>query len=333
MRLDPGDLNTRTYKVLKDLPQYGFNSFSSLLLYEDIQVFSSPDEEGFIGYLDYSPLYIALGEPVCPRDKYTYLTEHFLTFCRQQNKICIFILVGEEFVSATSHLSWTRILIGDDMIFNVQEYSPSGDKAKKVRSARNQIIRRGAKVKEYRPAISRSPELESEFEAVTSRWLQRHSRFQMYLMKIDLFAFKELKRYFYVEYDGRVIGILTCLPIYARNGYLFEDLIRDPDSPNGATELLILEALRVYKEEGKDIATLGLSPRIVVQRDWGLSWWGCLLTRLCVFSARKLGGLESLYHYRKKFNTRHSEINYLLKHPAGIATKEVVSILKSFNLF
>jgi phosphatidylglycerol lysyltransferase len=324
------DLDSSVHEYLH---RYGYNSFSSCMLYDGIRYYFPPEGNGFIGYFDYSPLLVVLGEPVCPSQDYGYFTEKFLSYCHAHNKICIFAIVGEEFVASTSHLSWTKIAIGDDMVFNIQEYTPSGDKAKKVRSAKNQILKRGARVKEYQRSLYPDPELEHEFESMTQRWLHSHSRFQMYLLDLELFALSELKRYLYVEYEGRVVAILTCLPIYARTGYLLEDLIRDPNGPNGATELLVLEALRLFKEEGIEMATMGLSPRIEIRRDWGFSWWGASLTRLGVMTARKLSGLDALYHYRKKFNTRHLERNYLLKHPAGIGIHDLVCILKSFNMF
>ncbi len=126
---------------------------------------------------------------------------------------------------------------------------------------------------------------------------------------------------------------MTCLPIYARNGYLFEDLIRDPEkAPNGATELLILEAIRRFRAEGKKIATMGLSPRIQLHRKWGFSWWQVAAVRFGVILVRKLSGLDELHHYRKKFHTGNSEVSYLLKHPRGFGFSDLRGVLGAFKI-
>ena len=56
------------------------------------------------------------------------------------------------------------------------------------------------------------------------------------------------------------VGFLSLVPIYARDGFFLEDLIRTPMAPNGTTETLIDEAMRMLANEDKSYAILGLSP-------------------------------------------------------------------------
>ena len=58
------------------------------------------------------------------------------------------------------------------------------------------------------------------------------------------------ERCWIAELDGRPMAFLTASPIPARDAYLIEDLVRDPDAPNGCSELLILELLAALKREG-----------------------------------------------------------------------------------
>ena len=316
---------------LQHLVRYGSNSFSTCLLYDRVSCFRCRACDGFIGFVASNGVCISLGEPVTSPLDYVTAAREFLAYCLEQGKGCVFVYVGEAFVNATSDIPWTRAVLGDDMIFDIPSYAPRGDRAKKVRSARNHAVKRGAVVREYDPGNARDPFLERQMVAVGRRWLKSLHRFQMRFLELDLFKMAELKRYFYAAVDGKVVGVLTCLPIYARNGYLLEDLIRDPDAPNGTTELLVLEALRRFKEEAIDIATLGLSPRVELHRDWGFSWWQVVLTRLGIRLADNTSGLHDLYHYRKKFHTQHSETAYLLKHPVGIGFRDLLGIMKAFT--
>ena len=314
------------------LLRHGRNSFSGCLLYDQVRYFHSQECDGFIGYVAANGVLVSYGEPVCSAADYGLAAREFVGFCRKQGKSCIFAAVGEDFLKATASLAWTKAVVGEDMIFDLARYAPRGDRAKKVRSARNQAIKRGASVSEYCQFAGRDPFLEKQITRVCERWLKSLPRHQMHFLDLDLFKLAELKRYFYAVFEGKVVGILSCLPIYGRNGYLLEDLVRDPEAPNGITELLVLEAIHTFKEEGKEIATMGLSPKVELHREWGFSWWQVGLVRLGVKVADKASGLQGLYHYRKKFHTGHVETIYLVKHPIGIGFRDLLGIMKAFNI-
>jgi phosphatidylglycerol lysyltransferase len=77
---------------------------------------------------------------------------------------------------------------------------------------------------------------------------------------VDSFSHLEERRCFVAERDGRVVGFLAAVPVYARGGWLFEDLVRDAAAPNGTNELLFDAAMRAVADAGSDYATLGLAP-------------------------------------------------------------------------
>jgi phosphatidylglycerol lysyltransferase len=81
-----------------------------------------------------------------------------------------------------------------------------------------------------------------------------------FLVDVQLFDFAEERRYFVAEREGAVIGLLCAVPIFARGGWFFEDLLRDPRAPNGTTELLVDHAMRAARDEGSAYVTLGLAP-------------------------------------------------------------------------
>jgi lysylphosphatidylglycerol synthetase-like protein (DUF2156 family) len=317
--------------ILQYLRSYGHNSFSGCLLYEGINYYRLQRCEGFVGYVKSDRIFVSFGEPVCAPENYRLAAEEFINHAQTVRASVVFALVGGGFVKATEGISWSKAVVGDDMIFDLPRYKPSGDHAKKVRSARNQAVKRGARVLEYRRSSGRDSALEAQIEGVCQRWLKSLPKYQLRLLSLDLFKMADLKRYFYVEFSGKLVAVLTCLPIFARNGFLFEDLIRDPDAPNGATELLILEAIRILRDEGVQIATMGLSPRVQLHRSWGFLWWQVGVVRFGVRLVRGLSGLDRLYHYRKKFHAGSTEINYLLKHPVGVGARDLLGIIRAFD--
>jgi phosphatidylglycerol lysyltransferase len=94
-----------------------------------------------------------------------------------------------------------------------------------------------------------------------TRWLATRPLAPMgFLVDVQPFAFAAERRTFVAERAGAVVGFLSACPVYARKGWLLEDLLRDPAAPNGTAELLVDAAMSVLAAEGSRTVTLGLAP-------------------------------------------------------------------------
>jgi phosphatidylglycerol lysyltransferase len=89
-----------------------------------------------------------------------------------------------------------------------------------------------------------------------------------FLVRVHPFDFAVERRYFLAQQGGHVVGFLVAVPVYARGGWLFEDVVRDPGAPNGTTELLVDAAMRVAAEQGCTYVTLGLVPLSGAVSGW-----------------------------------------------------------------
>ncbi len=98
-------------------------------------------------------------------------------------------------------------------------------------------------------------------EALIARWLASHSMSEMkFLVLVHPFGHPEERRYVVAEREGRVLGFAAAVPIYGLGGWFVEDVIRDPEAPNGTAESLVDAMMRVLAAEGSRTATLGLAP-------------------------------------------------------------------------
>jgi lysylphosphatidylglycerol synthetase-like protein (DUF2156 family) len=309
------------------IKKYGTNSFSTLLLYDDITAFPLASTEGFVGYRNSKKMLVVIGEPVCPPDHFRAAVCEFIEFCRKNGKQFIFICCGDTFKNATSDLDVSSFRIGEDFIFDAPSYAPRGDKTKMVRLARNHAVRAGAVVKEYRHERGTDPALEKTFSEIALRWLRKNNKVKAHILGLNLFDHRELKRYFYAEVNGTPVAFVTCLPIYGRNGVLLEDAVRDPTAPYGITELITLAIIDDLKRNNGAMATFGISPKLDVG---ALSGPSRTVVVVGVWFANKIFNLHKLYHFRKKFCTSIAEPSYLLKYPKGFGLLDLVRILTSF---
>lgn len=96
---------------------------------------------------------------------------------------------------------------------------------------------------------------------LTQRWLATRQLAPMaFVVQMEPFSFAQERRYFIAECADRIVGFLALVPIYSRNGWLLDDLLRDPQAPNGTAESLINVAMNTLAAEGCSYATLGLAP-------------------------------------------------------------------------
>ncbi len=318
-------------RALRLLREFGVNSFSGCLLYDGVRRVPLTRTDGFVGVLDSRRVLVALGEPVCAPEQYAEAVREFVELARVRRQHVVFVCVGEAFLKATLPMDPTWMSLGEEFVYDVRTYAPRGNLAKKVRSARNQLLRTGARVREVGLSDLVDSAVGPQVEEVVRAWLRGKRVFQAHLLDLDLVKLGQLKRYFLAERDGRLLGFLACLPIFGRHGFLFEDLVRHPTAPPGTTEALVLEAIRAFRAEGCHMTTFGLSPHVAPAQS-NLAGASRLIAAVGVFLANRVTHLHRLHHYRKKYHTGISEPCYLVKYPPGIGVRDVWGILHAFNL-
>jgi hypothetical protein len=125
----------------------------------------------------------------------------------------------------------------------------------------NHARRAGVTVDEYRPNEAPYPDVEGELADVQRAWEAVFDRqvVHSFLQAAPMDQAQE-KRIFLARRAGRIEAFLACSPVYGRDGWYLEDLIRLPSATNGATELLIVEAMGMLRDQGASYATLGMAP-------------------------------------------------------------------------
>ena len=155
-----------------------------------------------------------------------------------------------------------RTLIGEQPVWDPQDWAA---KLKAHRSLREQLRRARAKGVVIRTVtsetLSEDRALRSTLEAMIARWLAARTMSRMsFLVDVNPLERLDQRLLFVAERQERVVGLLSLSPVPARDGWLFEHLLRDPAAPNGTSELLVDHAMRVVAERGDRWATLGLAP-------------------------------------------------------------------------
>jgi lysylphosphatidylglycerol synthetase-like protein (DUF2156 family) len=309
----------------------GGNGLSFLTLYEGWEYFHPRGYEGFVAFERHAGVAVACGDPVCLLKDQSRLIADFLAFCAANRLTPAFANASAEALAAYAAAGLNAVKVGEEPLFDTATYGPRGDRAKKVRSAANQA-RKNCVAIEVLPAGTRpSMSVEREIREVVGEWRRsRQVKALGFTLRLSPLALAEEKALILARHNGRLEGFLTCVPYRAGQAYYVEDLVRRPDAPNGASELLVLAAVEECRRRGATVANLGLAPlRGSRQQPQGIRGLGAVLD----FTFRRLNlfyRFKPLEHFKAKFAPTAWEPAYLV-YPPGKLHRAGLGLLSAFT--
>ena len=235
------------------LKKFGADSLSFTAVESGMRHWVDEETDACVAYVDTGSAWVAVGAPVGPPQAVVRVARRFALAARASGRRACFF--ATETLKAPD---FSSLVIGEQPIFRPAEWlrERRGSLRGQIRRARA----KGVHVRRVEPAeLDEGSHLRSRIEQLTAEWLaSRHMEPMGFAAAVEPFHHPEEHRYFVAERRGEVIEFLSAVPIYARDGWLVEDVIRGESVPNGTTELL-LDAF------ARDVAssrmlTLGLSP-------------------------------------------------------------------------
>lgn len=249
------------------MQRWGWNATSFQTLSQGFSYWFT--EEGCVAYAQCGGAWVGAGAPIAEMERLAEVANGFVEAAAAQGRRASFFAVEQRFLRATKMSS---LLLGEQPV-----YDPSGWSAHLRRSSslREQLRRARAKGVHVTTGV---PSADSrELTRVHEAWLSRHPLPSMgFLTGLDPFSAQRPRRYFVARSrENRIQGFAALSPVYARQGFLFEHLVRAPDAPNGTVELLVDSAMRALADDGVAWATLGLAPLagdVALPLKWVRRW-------------------------------------------------------------
>lgn len=305
--------------VLDAFERYGASPLSSLVRYEAPWRAFPAAGGGVVPYLEAPRAAVAWADPLCPPGQEAEALTSFAAAMGNERRGVCAIAVSEALARAALDAGWSAFKIGEEPRFDLGAWRPPpGNKGKKLRWAVNHARREGVGVDEYRPGEGRQERLDAEVEAVVAGWrgaLQRPEP-KSFMRTAPLEA-TERKRLFVARRRGRAEAVLACSHLPATGAWYLEDLVRLPDAVNGATELLVVEALARFQGDGAPAASFALAPmrRVEQQLDRRAGAIGRLLG-VAIRGFDRRYGFRAIARYEERFEPSEWLPRYLLFRPA-----------------
>jgi len=260
-----------------------------------------------LGYLCYVPLsdgpdsVLVLADPICAPASMRQLLTEFLTVKRDP----VFIHISHDTAAVLNELGFHVNELGVETFIEIQKFDLVGNKKQQLRNARNGARKDGLTVVEVNAVdnmmIKALREISDSWmkeKVAGSSEMQLLVRPLVYVDEVDVRKFVALK-------DGEIVGFVIFDPMYEEGevvGYIANQLRSNFERTYSVVDFIILEALDVFKAEGKREISLGLSPMYKVD-DSGEFKHSKLLKSYFQYSFEKAN-----YVYNFKSLARHKSL-------------------------
>lgn len=254
--------------LLLYLEQYGSHCMAYTSLEPDMEYFVL---EG-VGYIAYTTVKhwfwarkerkVVLADPVCDEKNYQKIISLFI----KEYPCVVFMEASRELAKILDGMGYEVNQFGVETDLPLENFDLKGKKRAKLRQWRNKCQREGVTVKEQAIEDCKNTE---EIRRLSDQWLAKKGGKEFsFLVRPLRFKNDKDARYFWAYKQEKLIGVAVFDPIYKDGnviGYYHNiDRISD-DAPHGTSVAIILVAIEVFRQEKKQLVSLGMSP-LLLQR-------------------------------------------------------------------
>lgn len=232
--------------------KWGSDSLAYFTLRDDKNYFFSRDGDAVIAYRYLNGIACISGDPVGDPDAVPELLRDFRGVAHERGWKIAVLAGREDHRSLYEPLGMKCQYLGDEAIVNLDTFTLEGRRIRKVRQSCHRLTKAG-----YSVAVLKgnevTPELRSDMERITRKWRGKAPErgFSMSLGRPLVIGDEDCLIIVARDAAGRTRGYLRMVPFYGSSpGYSLDEMRREPDTPNGLTEYLVVRACEELRELG-----------------------------------------------------------------------------------
>jgi lysyl-tRNA synthetase class 2 len=230
---------------------HGSDTLSFFKLREDKHYFFSADRRAFVGYRIENGVLLLSGDPVGPEACFRQLLAELRAFAQARGLKLGAVGASERIRPLYDELGLHTIYLGDEAILELDTFSLEGRAIRKVRQSVSRLGKAGfsAELLEV-PALDEGTAREVEAVLERGREGAPERGFSMAMDSIHTQHDRDTLLVLARDGEGAVRGVLHFVPCYGRAAMSLSFMRRDPGTPNGLTEFLVVKAAELLAERG-----------------------------------------------------------------------------------
>jgi lysyl-tRNA synthetase class 2 len=286
---------------------HGHDTLSFFKLRSDKHYFFASEQRAFVGYRIENGVLLCSGDPVGDESAFAELLEELRAFAEVRGLKLGVVGASERMCPLYEALGLRTLYLGDEAIVELDRFSLEGRPIRKVRQSVTRLAKAGYEA-ELHELAALDPATVEQLEAVAERGRQGAPE-RGFSMALDALRGEDTVVVLARDEQGTIRGLLHFVPCYGRPAMSLSFMRRDPDTPNGLMEFMVVRATEFLRERGVEELSLNFaafakwmhSPQKRSERA---------LAKL-VALGNPFFQIESLYRFNAKFFPRW-EARYLV---------------------
>lgn len=305
--------------------QHGHDTLSFFKLRPDKLYFFNEDRTAFVGYRVEAGTLLLSGDPVGPREVFHDLLLEVRQFARARGLRLAALGASTRLLPIYEELGLRSLYIGDEAIVELAKFSLEGRPIRKVRQSVSRLAKAGYTAELCTLAEIDSETLEQMRKVLKEGRIGKAERgFSMCMDAVDCTNQQDTVLVLARGGDGELRGVLHFVPCYGRKAMSLSIMRRDPATPNGLMEFLVVAAIEGLRERGIEELSLNFAAltKCIREPEGPFQY---VLGR----SARALDRhlqVESLYRFNVKFQPRWDPRYLVYEGALGMARAGVAAM-------
>ena len=325
--------------------RHGWNSTVYQLMNPDMQHWFAPGGDALVGYVQHLGVRVVAGAPVAAYEKLPQVAQAFEDDARRHGLATCYFGVEPRWLELVGRRA-EAALVGAQPVWDAAAWEGAAHAHASLRAQFNRARNKGVTVEQQGVAsLAQGAPGAAELTALRERWSAAHGLPPLgFLTGVDLVprdaglvdAMSEDRRLYVARRAGAAVGYLVASPIPMRQGWLVEQVVRDPRAPNGTSELLIDAAARDLARAGARRLTLGLSPLSRRHRPASLERrdtpaWTRAAFAWAYAHGRRFYDFAGLEAFKEKFRPPRWEPVYLVAGGARLGPRTLYAVAAAFT--
>ncbi len=281
------------------LQKYGRTSLDYFKVYFDKNIFIGNNGQCFLAYKIYYSYAVVLEGPIAASTQDALdLVNEFEAFCKGSNLKAFYYRVSEEDRLVYEGIGKKSILIGQEAIVDISNFSLEGRDKKSIRNAIKKTEGAGFFFRAIEPPVREG--LIQKIKQVSDEWLRVMERSEMAFSQ-GVFVADELKdqKIFTMENEeGRVVAFANLVPDYAREECTYDMIRKSADAPNGVLDALIVNMMTYLHDKGYHYFNMGMAALAGVEEGQDLT---SRAIQFAKSNLRNMAHFKGLYEFKNKF--------------------------------
>lgn len=252
--------------------RFGNSSLDYFKYSPDKLFYFTTSVEGFIAYRIAGNYAVVLENPVCETmDDLKMAVHEFDRFCYQNGLMPLFYRVPEEYLATYRSIHKKALLIGQEAIVGLEDFTIEGRARRSMRSSINRMRDSGWTFKVYQPPLKAG--LLQKLKAVSDDWLADQEYTEMVFAQgvFDSLVIKGQTVVTVENEEEKVAAFANIIPDFYPNEATYDLIRKATDAPDDSIEFLLVNLFFYFKDSGFKQVNMGLAPMSGIERAKDIS--------------------------------------------------------------